>query len=492
MRRENGLKRVDTYNTFSLDYITQQGILREGYVDWGSADHCLAARRPLHPADRLRAARRRRDLGEGHGAHHPPQRRGQLRRHVRRIGAPRHALDLRRRRDGPLATATARRTTTGSTSSTARSIPTAPSPSPLRARAAVEQLDARCLQAGLTGSKVERLPSYWASKRNDDALVVSLKVSPAKVGLGVRGVREIQVGTDHHVGELVGIPTLGPIEKPVITWARSSKRRSAARIHVGGSITREEITRDDSLIQYLSLNHLYDVSMGKKDRNLIARGFVDVNRLVNVNFFWSTSRIRSRGRAPAGRLPVPRLHRSRARSHWRHRYRPHSLDLLIAAALSASQPRRDRVLFIGNSLTYSNDLPGRVCALARAGGTARPCARAWRSPTTASKIIGTIVTPAVPSPAAGTSSCCSRAHRRCRSRASCSWSMRGVSMWRFGRLARAPRLYGLALSRTPCRLRSRQRVVCDRRNRGRADLILPVGDAGSRHGRSIRRFSLWS
>jgi hypothetical protein len=36
---EDGLKRVDTYNTFSLDYITQQGILREGYVDWGMNDH---------------------------------------------------------------------------------------------------------------------------------------------------------------------------------------------------------------------------------------------------------------------------------------------------------------------------------------------------------------------------------------------------------------------------------------------------------------------
>ncbi len=35
---EDGLKRVDTYNTFSLDYITQQGILREGYVDWGISD----------------------------------------------------------------------------------------------------------------------------------------------------------------------------------------------------------------------------------------------------------------------------------------------------------------------------------------------------------------------------------------------------------------------------------------------------------------------
>ena len=60
----------------------------------------------------------------------------------------------------------------------------------------------------------------------------------------------------------------------------------AARVRVGGSITREELTRDDSLIQYLELNNLYGVTMGKKDRELIARGFIDVNRLVNVSFFW--------------------------------------------------------------------------------------------------------------------------------------------------------------------------------------------------------------
>jgi hypothetical protein len=60
----------------------------------------------------------------------------------------------------------------------------------------------------------------------------------------------------------------------------------AGRVRVGGSVTREEITRDDSLIQYLALNRLYGVEMGKKDRHLIARGFVDVNRLVNISFFW--------------------------------------------------------------------------------------------------------------------------------------------------------------------------------------------------------------
>jgi hypothetical protein len=35
---ENGLKRVDTYNTYALDYISQQGPLREGYVDWRASD----------------------------------------------------------------------------------------------------------------------------------------------------------------------------------------------------------------------------------------------------------------------------------------------------------------------------------------------------------------------------------------------------------------------------------------------------------------------
>ena len=40
-------------------------------------------------------------------------------------------------------------------------------------------LDVRvAYKQGFTGSKVERLPSYWASKRIDDAFVVSAKVQP--------------------------------------------------------------------------------------------------------------------------------------------------------------------------------------------------------------------------------------------------------------------------------------------------------------------------
>ena len=58
------------------------------------------------------------------------------------------------------------------------------------------------------------------------------------------------------------------------------------RVHMGGSFTREELSRDDSMIQYLELNKLYGVTMGKKDRDMIVRGFIDVGRFVNVSVFW--------------------------------------------------------------------------------------------------------------------------------------------------------------------------------------------------------------
>jgi hypothetical protein len=79
---------------------------------------------------------------------------------------------------------------------------------------------------------------------------------------------------------------VGPIEKPGYYMGAQVDVPVSGRVHVGGSFTREELTRDDSLIQYLELNNLYGVSMGKKDRTMIARGFVDIGRLVNVNFFW--------------------------------------------------------------------------------------------------------------------------------------------------------------------------------------------------------------
>jgi hypothetical protein len=151
----------------------------------------------------------------------------------------------------------------------------------------IAAIDARvAYKHGYTGSKVERLPSYWASKRNDDALVVSVKVSPAPWVSAFAEYAKYKWGPTVTSGELVGIDALDPIEKPGYYMGAQLDVPVHARVHLGGSFTREELTRDDSLIQYLELNNLYGVTMGKKDRLMIARGFVEVNRLVNVSFYW--------------------------------------------------------------------------------------------------------------------------------------------------------------------------------------------------------------
>lgn len=50
------------------------------------------------------------------------------------------------------------------------------------------------------------------------------------------------------------------------------------------------------------------------------------------------------------------------------------LSVAAAALLLFGQPEAPyRLLFIGNSLTYANDLPARVCALARAAGRPAVC-----------------------------------------------------------------------------------------------------------------------
>ncbi len=285
---EDGLKRVDTYNTFSLDYITQQGILREGYVDWGLSDHVsLRGGRfilPIGFAPREVGATTAKDMSRITRLNAEANFGVMVAASARR--ASRSVLDAglmivlgdgNREKDYDWFYFVNRTLDTNSAVTVVASARVQP----------VEALDLRvAYKRGFTGSKVERLPSYWASKRNDDALVVSLKVSPVSWASAFAEYAKYQWGPTITSGELVGIPTVGPIEKPGYFMGAQIDAPVASRVRVGASVTREELTRDDSLIQYLFLNNLYGAEMGKKDRHLIARGFVDVNRLVNVSFFW--------------------------------------------------------------------------------------------------------------------------------------------------------------------------------------------------------------
>jgi len=285
---EDGLKRVDTYNTFSLDYINQQGILREGYVDWG-----------ISQAVSLRGGRFILPIGFA-----PQEVGGATAKDMARITRLNAEANF-----GAMIAVAARRADRAVFDAAVmavlgdgnrekdydwfyfvnRSLDTNSAVTMVASAKAmpVKAIDLRvAYKYGFTGSKVERLPSYWASKRNDEALVVSLMVSPTSWISAFAEYAKYKWGPTVSSGELVGVPTVGPIEKPGYYMGAQLNVPVRPKLHLGGSITREEISRDDSLVQYLELNGLYGVSMGKKDRELIARGFIDVNGLVRVSFFW--------------------------------------------------------------------------------------------------------------------------------------------------------------------------------------------------------------
>jgi hypothetical protein len=286
---EDGLKRVDTYNTFSLDYINQQGILREGFLDVAASD--LVTVRggrfilPIGLAPQEIGAATAKDMPR-----------------ITRLNAEANfgamvAFSKRRDNDRPLFDAALMAilgdgnrekdydwfyfVNTSLDTNSAITVAATMRIAPINAfelRAAYKK--------GYTGSKVERLPNYWASKRNDDAVVASLKISPASWVSIFGEYAHYRWGPTLTSGELVGIPALEPIDKTGYYMGGKLDVPVSSRVRVGGGIAREELLRDDSLVQYLWLNNLYGVTMGKKDRLLIARGFVDINRLVNIGFFW--------------------------------------------------------------------------------------------------------------------------------------------------------------------------------------------------------------
>jgi len=285
---EDGLKRVDTYNTFSLDYITQQGILREGYVDWGiSGGVSLRGGRFILPIgfaprdvgaatakDMTRITRLNAEANFGAMLAFSAQRGD---RSVFDAGVMAVLGDGNREKDYDWFY----HVNTSLDSNSAVTVVASARLAPIRA------LDVRAAyKKGYTGSKVERLPNYWASKRNDDALVVSVKLSPTSWASVFGEYAKYKWGPTVTSGELVGIPDLPAIDKPGYFMGALFDVPLAGKVRAGGSVVREELSRDDSLIQYLELNNLYGVTMGKKDRALAVRAFVDVNRLVNVSFFW--------------------------------------------------------------------------------------------------------------------------------------------------------------------------------------------------------------
>jgi hypothetical protein len=286
---ERGHKRVDTYNTYALDYITQQGPLREGYVDWRATDSVSARLGrfilPIGFAPLELGSWTAKDLTR-----------------IQRLNAEANFGLMvgytHRRSDGTLLVDAGVMGVLGEgnrekdydwyyfadTSLDTNSALTAAGSLRVQPHRLVDLRVA--YKWGFTGSKVERLPSYWASKRNDRTFVAGARAQVLPwVALFGEYARYVW-GPTESSAEMLGIDP-EPIEKPGYYFGGTFELPVGARARVGATLTREELSRDDSLVKYLELNHLYGVEMGKKDRGTIARVYLDVSRLVTVGLFWA-------------------------------------------------------------------------------------------------------------------------------------------------------------------------------------------------------------
>jgi hypothetical protein len=137
---------------------------------------------------------------------------------------------------------------------------------------------------GYTGSKVETLPNFYASKRNDRAVIVSGQVARTLGSLSVRGFGEYAAytwGPTDTSAAMLGLPP-GAVEKTGYYAGAEATYAVTKAVRLGANATREELSRDDALIKYLAVQGLYNVTLGDKERSTVVRFWVEINRMVTV------------------------------------------------------------------------------------------------------------------------------------------------------------------------------------------------------------------
>ncbi|MCH7663795.1 MAG: hypothetical protein IH859_08000 [Chloroflexi bacterium] len=133
---------------------------------------------------------------------------------------------------------------------------------------------------GYTGSKVERVPNFWASKRNDQAVIFSAQYRVNQYARVFGEYARYTWGLTRTSAEMLGLDTR-PINKPGYYVGADLSVPITEKVRLGAVITREELTRDDSLISFLSQNG-YDVQLGKKERSTVYRFYANISDVVTV------------------------------------------------------------------------------------------------------------------------------------------------------------------------------------------------------------------
>ncbi len=140
------------------------------------------------------------------------------------------------------------------------------------------------IKRGYSGSKVERLPNYFASKRHDSADVLSVRYRPLEHLTAFGEVARYTWGPTLSSAEMLGVNG-NPIKKVGYYAGIDVSVPVTDTVTMGIVGTREELSRDDSLIKYLTGKNLLNVSMGKKERSTVFRWYADIGDNVTLAFY---------------------------------------------------------------------------------------------------------------------------------------------------------------------------------------------------------------
>jgi hypothetical protein len=131
---------------------------------------------------------------------------------------------------------------------------------------------------------VEYFPNYFADKHNDFATLLSVQWRPTRFGRVFGEYARYVWGPTATSALLVGADP-APIKKNGYYVGGEVTYPLPKRLTLGANLTREELSRDDSLVKYLAARGLYNVAMGKKGRDTVFRFRAEVGGHITAGVY---------------------------------------------------------------------------------------------------------------------------------------------------------------------------------------------------------------
>jgi hypothetical protein len=139
---------------------------------------------------------------------------------------------------------------------------------------------------GYSGSKVESYPSFYLSKRNDKSVIASMQFRPSRYVRGFGEYARYISGLPDSSALLIGMAPAKVFKRGYYVGGEVTAplpKKWEANV----SLTREDLSRNDSLVWFMEAQGLYGVHLGARVRSTIVRFSVKPARGVEFGAYWN-------------------------------------------------------------------------------------------------------------------------------------------------------------------------------------------------------------